>query len=236
MMTEHTDKQEIFKDYADQICPVRLEEFLVSQTKPCWESDVFASLLPDLDLISAPAIELFRFHFVLFHHLFALQKKLFESDKYLHVHFMSINLAKYPEAGLCRHYFADSGTFCSETAHSDGAGLCSFHLDPASTGACELLSERYFYLDQANFFSVSEENAEAFIAGAWNLLMNYQDLVQCYEILGLPENTDLKLVKRHFRHLAKKYHPDINPEFSAEFSRINTAYRRLLGYLSVKPG
>ena len=49
-----------------------------------------------------------------------------------------------------------------------------------------------------------------------------------YQILGIPENSDQEGVKRAFRKLAFKYHPDTNPgnEKQAEekFKEINEAY------------
>lgn len=45
-----------------------------------------------------------------------------------------------------------------------------------------------------------------------------------YEILGIPEDADEETIKKAFRELAKKYHPDL-PEGDAEkFKKINEAY------------
>jgi len=47
-----------------------------------------------------------------------------------------------------------------------------------------------------------------------------------YEILGIPKNADEKEIKKAYRTLARKYHPDICKEPGAEerFKRINEAY------------
>jgi molecular chaperone DnaJ len=50
-----------------------------------------------------------------------------------------------------------------------------------------------------------------------------------YEILGVDRNTDKEDIKRAYRRLARKYHPDVNKEDGAEerFKEINRAYEVL---------
>lgn len=48
-----------------------------------------------------------------------------------------------------------------------------------------------------------------------------------YEILGLDKNADADAIKRAYRQLAKKYHPDLNPgdaEAEKKFKEVNEAY------------
>lgn len=47
-----------------------------------------------------------------------------------------------------------------------------------------------------------------------------------YDILGIPRNADEKEVKKAYRNLARKYHPDVCKEPGAEekFKQINEAY------------
>ncbi len=51
-----------------------------------------------------------------------------------------------------------------------------------------------------------------------------------YKILGLPNNSSLKEVKKHYRSLVMKYHPDRNPDPKAHelFVKITEAYHIIL--------
>jgi len=56
------------------------------------------------------------------------------------------------------------------------------------------------------------------------------DFKDYYEILGVPPNTDEKVIQQTFRQLARKHHPDVNPgnkEAEEKFKMINEAYQVL---------
>lgn len=48
-----------------------------------------------------------------------------------------------------------------------------------------------------------------------------------YKILEVEENASEEEIKRSFRSLSKKYHPDLNPEGSEKFKEINEAYENV---------
>jgi molecular chaperone DnaJ len=48
-----------------------------------------------------------------------------------------------------------------------------------------------------------------------------------YKILEVEENASEEEIKRSFRTLSKKYHPDLNPEGSEKFKEINEAYENV---------
>ena len=53
-----------------------------------------------------------------------------------------------------------------------------------------------------------------------------------YEVLGVEKTADDAALKKAYRALAKKYHPDTAKDkaSSTEFTRINTAYETLKKY------
>lgn len=52
------------------------------------------------------------------------------------------------------------------------------------------------------------------------------NIIEAKEILELQELTDEE-IKKKYRELAKKYHPDINPEGHDRFLKIQEAYKYL---------
>lgn len=48
-----------------------------------------------------------------------------------------------------------------------------------------------------------------------------------YHILGLKNNASLDEIKKAYRQLAKKYHPDKDPSKEEAFKRLSNAYRHL---------
>ena len=55
-----------------------------------------------------------------------------------------------------------------------------------------------------------------------------------YYILGVNKSCSQNDIKRAYRHLAKKYHPDKNISNSDKFIKIQTAYEMLMGTQSLK--
>ena len=51
--------------------------------------------------------------------------------------------------------------------------------------------------------------------------MEYKDY---YDILGVDRNADAAEIKKAYRKLARKYHPDVNPEAEAQFKDVGEAY------------
>ena len=51
--------------------------------------------------------------------------------------------------------------------------------------------------------------------------MEYKDY---YKILGVERNADAEEIKRAYRKLARKYHPDVDPTAEVEFKELGEAY------------
>jgi curved DNA-binding protein len=54
--------------------------------------------------------------------------------------------------------------------------------------------------------------------------MDYKDY---YKVLGVSRDADAKAIKKAYRTLAKKYHPDINPEHTEKFKGLSEAHEVL---------
>ena len=49
-----------------------------------------------------------------------------------------------------------------------------------------------------------------------------------YDVLGVGKQADEAEIKRAYRDLARRFHPDLNPAGAEQFKDINEAYERLL--------
>lgn len=219
-----------FAEYLTRLRRLELIEFLEEQREPIWECELMRVACPEADLISGAPLEMYRWHFVLFHVLYSLVEEFARRGLYLYIHFMRTCVKPFPGNSACRHFTDESAAFCGAPC-GDGARFCTFHFQRIDETAIDSLSERYFYLDWKNFTALSAETAEKFMGGAWQLLQNHEDYRHCLTVMGLPEGVSLDLLKKRFRYLAKTMHPDVSAGHHEEFARINVAYRRLLGYL-----
>jgi len=57
-----------------------------------------------------------------------------------------------------------------------------------------------------------------------------QEIEAALEVLDLPRCVTKEDIKRQYRHLARKYHPDLGGT-SEKMERINGAYRLLMKYI-----
>jgi len=142
-----SDKSDKFQEYYEAINPNEVENYLRAQTRPVWESELLHNLFPELNLVTGKAIEMYRWHFVLYNHLFKLQQDLLKQETYLHIHFMNLFIIDFPKGNKCRHYYSDSASFCEQATTSKQTQLCPFHLQKADENSLDKLSESYFYLD-----------------------------------------------------------------------------------------
>ena len=57
---------------------------------------------------------------------------------------------------------------------------------------------------------------------------------QYYQVLGLQANASKEEVKKAYRSLAMRYHPDLNPNGKEKFKEIVEAYEIINGYRKTK--
>ncbi|OHD15272.1 MAG: hypothetical protein A2Y34_06040 [Spirochaetes bacterium GWC1_27_15] len=207
----------------------KLIDFLSSLKKPCFESELLKVVFQDNDILRVDALTLYQNHFLLFHLLYLLQQDYYKQNKYLHVHFMRTFLLEYPKEGKCRFYNDDLGLFCGADSSLEN-NYCDFHYKKLEN-EIEHLSTKYFYLDKENYYKLDKDTAESFINGTWEILANYGEYKKSFETLELPETSDIEMIKKQFKTLAKKYHPDMGADSHKKFNEINRSYRLLLRLL-----
>ena len=205
----------------------QVKEHLESSQTPCYESYLLKIAFPEMDISSAHPLALYQNHFLLFHLLYKLQDEFYQEGKYLFIHFMRTILLPFPAAGTCRFFHEDLAVFCQAPC-ADEKDYCPFHLQHLGDTALEGLSLKYFYADKTNFYKLDEKTAVAFINGTWDILTHYDTYQHCFAVLGLPETSDLSLIKKKFKRLARQYHPDFGALSHEKFTEINNAYQFLL--------
>lgn len=208
-----------------------LKKYLEELKSPCYESELLKIAFQDKNILRQSSLLLYQNHFLLFYALYKLQDQYYKTNRYLHIHFMRTFLLDYPNLGFCRDYDEHNGIFCNSQT-LDNQYYCDFHYNKQNNDI-ESLSIKYFYYDIDNFYKLDEEKAEAFINGTWEILYNYDDYIKALKILNLPEKPTVEMIKREFKILAKKYHPDLGESSHQKFNEINDAYQKLLKIVTI---
>lgn len=219
-------EMDAFDKQLESINTDKIRDFLLSRQTPCYESELMKLAIPEFDIADAAPLALYQNHFILFHILYRLKDEFYEERKYLHIHFMRTSLADYPPEGKCRFFEEHTGMFCGTPC--GGKGFCEFHSAKSRENELDELSDKYFYFDRKNFNALDAETAKAFIDGTWEILAHYNDYEKSFAVLGLPRSAGITDVKKKFRTLAKKFHPDHGEESHEKFNEINRAYRLLM--------
>ena len=98
--------------------------------------------------------------------------------------------------------------------------------------------QRIENLERKNFFNKEEEENLMLILSILKRLFDQtygknEYRTSCFEILGIPESSSQDEIKKAYLKLARKYHPDKNPNQSEEdtrkFKNILKAYETLTG-------
>ncbi|MFO8006552.1 MAG: DNA-J related domain-containing protein [Candidatus Brocadiia bacterium] len=126
-------------------------------------------------------LELFRAHFLLFHCLYRLRDQLVHRGEWLGIHCLEIALAPLE---------ADPGT--------PGDGRTVAAADPL----------RSYYLDLGNLESMDAATVEAMLSDFWRRLDGSGRRREALRVLGLDDDADGQTVRRQYRRLAQRHHPD----------------------------
>jgi hypothetical protein len=219
--------KDTFENHLASVQTNELKSYLTSAIEPCYESTLLRLAFPDVDIVRCNTLELYQHHFILFHLLYQFQEEFADNDQYLRVHFMRTQLFDYPENDHCRFFDDTYNRFCSE-ACDPTSGYCDFHRRLVGETELDALSIKYFYKDINNYYKLDEKTAELFVKGTWEILSNYDLYKESFSLLNIAETNDLNKIKKSFRNLAKKYHPDHGSESAEQFYKINNAYQLLM--------
>jgi len=223
-------KYDEFSNRLNSINKDEIKDFLLSQNEPCFESSIYKIAFPETQIRKTNTLTLYQNHFLLFHILYKMQDDFYKKGKYLHVHCMRTIVIDYPSSNKCIFFDENFGKFC-EVECTEKSDYCEFHLKKTGDKNLEELSLKYFYMDIDNYFRLDENTADAFISGTWEILRHYDDYIKSFEVLDISETSDISLIKKKFRYLAKIHHPDHGAGSSEKFNEINNAYRLLMKIL-----
>lgn len=121
--------------------------------------------------------ELFRTHFLLFHHLYRLRDRLHdEGAGDLEIHTLMIRW------------------------HATGAASDSTLARPDPL--------RAYYLDFDNLDGTTRADIDALLGRFWARLSRYDRRGEALAVLELPAEADLETIRRQYRRLAMRHHPD----------------------------
>ena len=148
-----------------------------------------------------PDLKLFRKHFLIMNALYQLQRKLWQEDEVrLYISPLQIHLEAVAEV---------------ENSHSS----------EVEDGAEAKLAA--YYLDWDEYDNTDAEDVAALLKGFYNKLFNHDDTEKALKLLGIKENSTKLEIKRAYRLLVKKAHPDKGGD-AKKFIKLRKAYEHLI--------
>ncbi|MDH3973242.1 MAG: DnaJ domain-containing protein [Deltaproteobacteria bacterium] len=145
-------------------------------------------------------LALFRSHFLLFNALYELQLKLPEkTGKVLEISPLHIQL-RSPSS-------ENSGKLPADNSHA---------------------SLRDYYLDMANLEQTTSDDVEDMLNQFWKIYFARDKRIEALKVLGLEEGARFDEIRKRYRELAKKIHPDRGGD-KEKLQEINEAMEILEG-------
>lgn len=106
------------------------------------------------------------------------------------------------------------------------------HLEPAKlmqfsgSGAISTQPLRDYYLNWVHFSDTTKDEVQALLDGVWQVYISGDEQGKAYEVLGLEEGASISMIRKTYRSLAGKYHPDKGGD-PVKFMEIRQAYEIL---------
>ena len=142
------------------------------------------------------SFELFRAHFVLFNALYSLRQ----------------------------HFMEDGGPYLEISALR--IGFTGDANDVSSALSLESDTIANYYLDWKNLHDTTREDVEAMLDSFWEKFAGLDSRSDALDILGLDEGASQGDIKRRYRELAFKHHPDRGGDAEA-FKKVASAMKTL---------
>jgi hypothetical protein len=209
--------------YSNEVKEELKKEIEKNKDASKYESFYLKSVFPDLRLGVLTDKELFHYHFILMHHLYLLQEEWELKNKYLHVHFMRIQLFDYPKL-TCRYFDTTEMKFCeNKIIESSNSHYCELH----SSIQLENISKKVFYLDSENINFYQDLEFIGFSKITQKFVFENKKVMDAFTILELEPTFDFNVIKKAFREQAILTHPDKEFGNIKKFKELNNAYRFL---------
>ncbi|EAQ64315.1 hypothetical protein MED121_19599 [Marinomonas sp. MED121] len=148
-----------------------------------------------------PNLKLFRKHFLIMNALYQLQSQLWQEDEVrLYISPLQIHLEAVAQIEASQSSEVEDGAEAKLAA---------------------------YYLDWDEYDNTNAEDVEALLKGFYNKLFNQEDTENALKLLGIKENPTKSEIKRAYRLLVKKAHPDKGGD-AKKFIKLRKAYEHLI--------
>ena len=153
------------------------------------------------ELGNDPNLKLFRKHFLIMNALYQLQSQLWQEDEVrLYISPLQIHLEAVAQIEASQSSEVEDGAEAKLAA---------------------------YYLDWDEYDNTNAEDVEALLKGFYNKLFNQEDTENALKLLGIKENPTKSEIKRAYRLLVKKAHPDKGGD-AKKFIKLRKAYEHLI--------
>lgn len=196
--------------------------YLKKQSKPVMEIELLKKFITKYKSGQSYK-KLFHQHFSLYHSLYLLKNLAGKKNYYIHLDPMRIRLLKIPAGKTCHYYNTKEGFFCSnsatryycmehETIHGKITNLPSY----------DLFFD--FYNNEKNIEFGNSDLFQKLMNGIQVYAFKKGEIESALKLFNLPQNPQKKAVKKRYRELVSKYHPDMNKNTEDMMKKVNSAY------------
>ncbi len=228
----HGSSQESVDDLPAGPSEEELFQFLKVRPDGVTEYDLLRRFIPDDGQFGDGKLALFRRHFLLYHHLYLLRDRVEDAGWYLDVGPAFVRLIPFPSGGACRYFDPENGRFCGLPTEA-ASERCPAHEHATrsrrDSGSIGRVGLRGYYLEPRNYHTMDEATLELWMSGVKRYALQFEQIESARRMLGLPVSFTVDRLKRRYRFLSKKQHPDAGGS-DRHFADLQEAYQILFWY------